>query len=184
MRWTSSSSESEDFPNSQAFMCAMTTIQHGQNKNPETEAAKQNSGVIYFSIYTCDFVTRCHSRKRCYIKHKASPNVILLVTVGSVLFTWHHGRWRPHTTGALWAADSSPAGWLGQPFSQCSPAGGGPTPGRKLLQMTGDTKEKRSWAPLFSQRHQSFWHSHTLTSLSANSQYCRFCSPSMVLTQA
>ena len=64
MRWTSSSSESEDRPNSQAFMCAMTTIQHGQNKNPETDAAKQNSGVIYFSIYTCDFVTRRHSQKR------------------------------------------------------------------------------------------------------------------------
>ncbi len=36
---------------------SVTVSQHAQHQDPETEAAKWNSAVIHFIIYTCDFPT-------------------------------------------------------------------------------------------------------------------------------
>lgn len=67
------------------------------------------------------------------------PPSTVTVESHSFSFTECSGSWHPHRTGALWAARSSSAGRPDPPSSQCFPAGGDLTSGRRPPRMTSGT---------------------------------------------
>ena len=73
--------------------------QHEQHQAPETEAAKWDSVIIHFNIYTCTFVIKCliasqliHINNACIIDTFAACD-------GSI--RWRAGHFEGQTVGPL-----------------------------------------------------------------------------------